>query len=250
MQKTKSKKSEAHPRVDALEIKEKFVSHTGATRCAKVAGETGGFPLRYDLIPPPVLRAYSNALTRFSEDLDDIQFLRHLPEEELINMIIASLGSWQEGRGSIRNLEDVLAMWGALIDTNTPGFKLDSGLSAGTRCDGGGRQSDPAPGFYDQIPPAALRAYASAMGEGSLKYGDHNWWKGFNESLLLQHAWAHLIQFMTNDTSEDHLGHGFWNIAALICFAQTRPDLMDLQKAIRETGFYLKPEERDAKGKK
>ena len=249
MQKTKSKKSEAHPRVDALEIKEKFVSHTGATRCAKVAGETGGFPLRYDLIPPPVLRAYSNALTRDFEKFNDVHYIRRLPKGELINLIIISLGIWQEGSGSIQNLEDVLALWGALIATNTPDFRIDPELVVGGRLDDGGH-SDPAPGFYDQIPPAALRAYASAMGEGSLKYGDHNWWKGFNESLLLQHAWAHLIQFMTNDTSEDHLGHGFWNIAALICFAQTRPDLMDLQKAIRETGFYLKPEERDAKSKK
>lgn len=81
---------------------------------------------------------------------------------------------------------------------------------------------------YDLLPPAALRRWAEAFGEGVAKYGEDNWLKGFNARGLVNHALAHILKYMSGDRSEDHLGHAMWNIGALIHFEETRPDLMDL----------------------
>ncbi len=69
----------------------------------------------------------------------------------------------------------------------------------------------------------AVEAYAEAMAEGSAKYGDDNWLKGMPEPNLIQHAVNHLYLFAAGDRSEDHLGHAFWNVAAIIHFFEEPP---------------------------
>lgn len=80
---------------------------------------------------------------------------------------------------------------------------------------------------YDLLSPIALRRWAETFAEGAAKYGDHNYLRGFPVSVLMNHALAHLNQYMAGDTSEDHLAHAFWNIGAIIHFSETRPDLDD-----------------------
>lgn len=80
------------------------------------------------------------------------------------------------------------------------------------------RFKDLTPGYYyyQAIPPSAIRAVARAAKEGSAKYGDHNWLKGFPVSDLLNHGEKHLWDWIEGDRSEDHLGHALWNILAAI----------------------------------
>ncbi len=102
------------------------------------------------------------------------------------------------------------------------------------------------PARYDLLNPTMLRRLAETFGEGSSKYGDHNWWNGLDEKCLLNHALAHVFAWMRGDRSEDHIAHAIWNLGAIIHFEETRPELLNLQSAIKELGFYLSPEERKA----
>lgn len=90
---------------------------------------------------------------------------------------------------------------------------------------------------YHMLSRHALRAYAKAMAEGSKKYGDWNWLRGFPISGLIDHAIEHLLQYTNGDRSENHLGHAFWNIATAIEFMNTRPDLDDIPTKEKRDGF-------------
>lgn len=78
---------------------------------------------------------------------------------------------------------------------------------------------------YHLLSQIALRRYAKAMAEGSIKYGKFNWLKGLPADNLVDHLYAHLAAFLEGDISEDHLGHALWNLATLVHFSETRPEL-------------------------
>jgi len=69
---------------------------------------------------------------------------------------------------------------------------------------------------YDLVSPIGLREVARACAEGAEKYGDWNWEKGMPVHDLLNHAIAHVYQFLEGDRSEPHLGHAAWNLLAAI----------------------------------
>lgn len=71
---------------------------------------------------------------------------------------------------------------------------------------------------YTVVCPAALRSLARTMAEGAKKYGKHNWTKGIPNSNSLNHAMAHLQEYLEGDRSEDHLGHALANIQFIIHF--------------------------------
>lgn len=98
---------------------------------------------------------------------------------------------------------------------------------------------------FDLISPVALERLAEIYGEGSLKYTPHNWRKGIPMMNLYNHAKAHLNMWMKGDTSEDHLGHALWNIATMIDFEETRPDLDDRHrfKVVKDMRFKPNPSE-------
>lgn len=81
-------------------------------------------------------------------------------------------------------------------------------------------------GWY-MLSQIALRRYADAMQEGSTRYTPFNWLKGIPVHNLLDHLYTHLASFLQGDSSEDHLGHALWNLAAIIHYSETRPDLFD-----------------------
>jgi len=76
----------------------------------------------------------------------------------------------------------------------------------------------------------AMRRLAETFGEGAEKYGDNNWQKGFDESVMLSHMGDHIRRHLEGDTTEDHLAHACWNLMALMWFQEKRPELMDLSK--------------------
>lgn len=73
-----------------------------------------------------------------------------------------------------------------------------------------------------------LRRLALTYGEGSLKYSPRNWQKGFPESVLVNHAMAHIVQYLDGDTSEDHLAHAVWNLGTIMHQQKHKPALMDI----------------------
>lgn len=60
------------------------------------------------------------------------------------------------------------------------------------------------------MPPKALLAVGAAMKEGAERYGEQNW-RGFPVEVPINHAMRHLVQYLSGDRSEDHLGHAAAN---------------------------------------
>lgn len=92
----------------------------------------------------------------------------------------------------------------------------------------GAVRSDTAEAFrFDLISPIGLREVARTCAEGAEKYGDWNWEKGMPVGDLLNHAIAHIYQFLEGDRSEPHLPHAAWNLLAAIHSDQLWPTLND-----------------------
>jgi hypothetical protein len=89
------------------------------------------------------------------------------------------------------------------------------------------------PARYDLITPVGLRRLAETYGEGSLKYGDRNWEKGIPVSNLLNHALAHIVQYLAGDTTEDHMAHAAWNLFAVMHSEEMLPAMQDLPTRLR-----------------
>jgi hypothetical protein len=69
---------------------------------------------------------------------------------------------------------------------------------------------------YDLITPIGLRALAKTYAEGAEKFGAFNWENGMPVTDLLNHAIAHIYNFLGGDRSEDHLAHAAWNVLGAI----------------------------------
>lgn len=78
---------------------------------------------------------------------------------------------------------------------------------------------------YDLVSPIGLREVARTCAEGAAKYSDYNWERGMPVHDLLNHAIAHIFQFLSGDRSEPHLPHAAWNLLAAIHSAELWPDL-------------------------
>ncbi len=78
---------------------------------------------------------------------------------------------------------------------------------------------------YHLISPIALARLAATYREGSNKYGDHNWEKGFPIGDCINHALRHINYFNVGDRSEDHLAHAAWNLFAIMHYQATHPEL-------------------------
>lgn len=81
---------------------------------------------------------------------------------------------------------------------------------------------------YDLISPIALRRMAETYHEGSQKYGDDNWLRGFPYGACLNHAMRHIELWRSGDRSEDHLAHAAWNLFAIMHYEETQPHLENL----------------------
>jgi hypothetical protein len=70
---------------------------------------------------------------------------------------------------------------------------------------------------YDLISPAVLARLAQVHAEGCLTHGERAWeTDGRTAAHHLNHALAHLTNYMEGDTSDDHIGHALWRIAAIV----------------------------------
>lgn len=78
---------------------------------------------------------------------------------------------------------------------------------------------------YDLISPIGLRALAKTYAEGAEKFGAHNWENGMPATDMLNHAIAHIFNFLEGNRDEDHLGHAAWNIIGAIHSLELWPHL-------------------------
>lgn len=78
---------------------------------------------------------------------------------------------------------------------------------------------------YDLISPIGLRAVAEACAEGAERYGDWNHEYGMPVTVLLNHALAHINEFLAGDRSEPHLGHAAWNLLSACHSYELHPEL-------------------------
>ena len=90
------------------------------------------------------------------------------------------------------------------------------------------RSSDADSTRFDLITPIGLRRLAETCAQGAVRYGDHNWEKGFPASSLVNHALRHINLWLAGDGSEDHLAHSAWNLLAIMHFEEVWPELIDI----------------------
>lgn len=104
------------------------------------------------------------------------------------------------------------------------------------------------PARYDLISTIGYQRLAETYGEGSVKYSDNSYLKGFPADDLMNHVLAHLNKWrarvsakgapldMRNDKEpvEDDLAHAAWGLFTLMHFEETRPDLINIGAAIPE----------------
>jgi hypothetical protein len=82
---------------------------------------------------------------------------------------------------------------------------------------------------YDLVPSVGVRRVAEAMAYGASKYGEGNWTRGMPVKFLLNHALAHIFQYLDGDASEDHLGHAAANMLMACHSAEKWPKLNRLE---------------------
>jgi hypothetical protein len=109
--------------------------------------------------------------------------------------------------------------------TAVPVEKAATGITFGT----GARRDALAP-RYDLIPPCALKRLAQIYTEGAEHYGAHNWQKGMDWSDTINHALAHLFNYLNGDYNEDHLAKVAWGMFALMYFEDADVGNNDLYK--------------------
>lgn len=86
---------------------------------------------------------------------------------------------------------------------------------------GATRHNDIGDARYDLISPYAIERLAQVYGYGAKRHGDRNWEQGLPKSDTLNRVLRHLNLYLMGDASDDHLGHAFWGIAAIIHFEET-----------------------------
>lgn len=97
---------------------------------------------------------------------------------------------------------------------------------------------------YDLISPIGLRRLAQACHEGAELYSDYNWEAGMPVADLLNHAIAHLYDYLAGDREEDHLAHAVWNCVAACHSEELWPQLNEnlRSKGCRAPGSVSLPE--------
>lgn len=70
-----------------------------------------------------------------------------------------------------------------------------------------------------------MRRVAEAMAHGASKYGEGNWTLGMPVKFLLNHALAHVYNWLDGDRSEDHLGHAAANLLMACHSLEKWPEL-------------------------
>lgn len=68
----------------------------------------------------------------------------------------------------------------------------------------------------DLISPLMLKALGKVMAEGANHYGERNWEKGIPDEVFKESASRHYLQWMNNETDEDHAAKLIFNVMGWI----------------------------------
>ena len=110
---------------------------------------------------------------------------------------------------------------------------------------GATRSADATGVRYDLVPPEGVEAVAKAMHEGAVTHGDNNWKKGLRNSILVNHAMRHIVEYMKEgNTTEDHIGHALANLMMLKWNEVNLPEFNDLNNIAEEFAEEMPPVKR------
>lgn len=93
---------------------------------------------------------------------------------------------------------------------------------------GAQRDSETGKGRFDLLSPFVTERDAILMEKGASKYAARNWEKGMPFSRCLDSALRHINKYQRGFNDEDHLAAARWNLAALMHYEATMPELDDL----------------------
>jgi len=96
--------------------------------------------------------------------------------------------------------------------------------------DTGAKKNDDGKLRLDLIPVSAIIALAEVLTFGAKKYSDRNWEAGFEFTRVYAAAMRHLLLWFSGETLDpetklNHLKHSLCNLAFLIEFTETHPEL-------------------------
>jgi hypothetical protein len=98
---------------------------------------------------------------------------------------------------------------------------------------------------YDLVPPEGVEAVAKAMHIGAVTHGANNWKKGLKNSILVNHAIRHIVEYLKEgNTTEDHIGHALANLMMLKWNEVNLPEFNDLNNIVEEFADELPPVKR------
>lgn len=103
---------------------------------------------------------------------------------------------------------------------------------------GAERDSTEGKGWFAGVSPIAMRRLAVVLQKGAAKYAPRNWEKGMVLSCFFDSAQRHLWQWANGEKDEDHLGHAFWNVMALI-HTEQKIALGELPSTLHDMGGRL-----------
>jgi len=88
---------------------------------------------------------------------------------------------------------------------------------------------------YDLIPPSTLKALATILTFGAVKYGDNNWRKGMAWGRVFGALMRHLWDWwggekLDPESGKSHLWHAQCNLSFLIEYETKYPELDDRSK--------------------
>jgi hypothetical protein len=103
------------------------------------------------------------------------------------------------------------------------------------KVDGGGQRDDSGKFRMDLVPSSMIYAMAKVMEVGSKKYSVHNWRRGMKWSKPYSFLMRHMQKWndcedLDSETNLSHLYHALANIAMLIEYETTCPELDDRYK--------------------
>jgi Domain of unknown function (DUF5664) len=77
----------------------------------------------------------------------------------------------------------------------------------------------------DLISPYMLKALGKVLADGATHYGERNWEKGMPLDIFKESAARHYVQWMANETDEDHAAKLIFNVMAFIHFRDKPKDV-------------------------
>ena len=106
--------------------------------------------------------------------------------------------------------------------------------------DGGGKRYNTGKLPMHLVPTSSIYALADVLDYGATKYEDHNWRRGMKWSTVYSCAMRHLLKWFEGEERDDesgkeHLSHVMANIAMLIEYKETCPELDDRFKGLQRT---------------